>query len=158
MKHLFLALFVFPFALFSQVKSIKLNVKLEKIETGDKIIIATVTVVKDEKEIHQEVLQDGRFEYKIDTGSIYKIYFSKVNQTTKHLLIDTRFLPKNAKKYQTLKVTMTYFVGPDNDDLKFLNKTPVGIAQYDEQHKKLRWDYEYAFLINEKIGKVLYQL
>ena len=158
MKSLFLALFIFPFALFSQVKLIFLNVNFEKIESGDKVIVATVNVVKDGKEIQQSVLQNGRFKYKLDVGSIYKIYFSKVNHVTKHLLVDTRSLPREAWKYQLLKVTMTFFVGPENDDLAFLNKTPVGIAQYDEQHKKLRWDYEYAFLINEKIGKVLYQL
>ena len=128
------------------------------LELKMKVIIATVTVVKDEKEIHQEVIQNGRFKYKLDIGSIYKIYFSKVNQATKHLLVDTRLLPKKTILFQTLKLTMTFFVDPENNTLDFLTKTPVGVAQYDEQYKKLRWDYEYAFLINEKIGKILYQL
>ena len=150
--------FVLPFGLFSQVKSIKVNVNLEKIETDSKVVIATVRVVKNEKEVEQKTLQNGRFKQKLDTGSIYKLYFSKVNHATKFLLVDTRMMPRKAKKHQKLRVTMTYFLESEQNNLDFLKETPVGVAKYDEQYKKLRWDYEYAFLINEKIGKILYQL
>ena len=103
MKHLFLIVFTLPFFLFSQVKPINLSVNLEKIETDSKVVIATVKVVKDGKETHQEVLQNGWFKHQLDTGAIYKIYFSKINHTTKHLLIDTRLLPKKAKSSKEAK-------------------------------------------------------
>ena len=143
---------------FTQVKSIKLNVNLEKIETNDKVIIATVHVEKNGDTIHKKVLQNGVFNFKLETDAVYKIYFSKINHATKHLLIDTRYLPENTKKRQKLRVTMTYFIEPEEIDMSFLENTPVGIARYDEQYGKLRWDYEYAFLINKKIGKLLYDI
>ena len=154
---MFSVIFVLPFCLYSQVKSIKVNVNLEKIETNSKVDIATVRVMKSEKQEAKTTLQKGRFKHKLDTGYIYKIYFSKVNHATKFLLIDTRMLPQKAKKHQKLRVTMTYFLQPEKNDLSFLEQTPVGVARYDEQYNKLRWDYEYAFLINEKIGKLLYE-
>ena len=157
MRILFILLLSIPLSLFSQVKLIKVNVNLEKLEDGSRVDIATVKLVKNEDEVLQKVIQKGRFKHKLDTGAIYKIYFSKVNHATKFLLVDTRMLPNEAKKYQKLRVTMVYFIEPEKNDLSFLNDTPVGVARYDDQHKKLRWDYEYAFLINEKIGKLLYE-
>lgn len=147
-----------PFLGLSQVKSIKLSINFEKIETDTKVDIASVRVLKNESEVNKEVLQTGKFKYKLDTGAIYKVYFSKINHMEKFLLIDTRMIPSIAKKNQKLRVTMTYFIGPEDADFSFLKSSPVGVARYDDQHKKLRWDYEYAFLINEKIGKILYRL
>lgn len=157
MRLLFLSFLLLPFVGFSQVKSIKINVNLEKIETTSKVDIGTVRLVRNEKEELQTTLQKGTFKHKLDTGCIYKLYFSKVNHATKFLLIDTRMIPNRSKKRQKLRVTMTYFINPEHNDLSFLNETPVGVARYDEQYNKLRWDYEYAFLINEKIGKLLYE-
>lgn len=158
MRALILILLLTPFFGFSQVKSIKINVNLEKIETSSRVNIGTIRLLKNEKEELKSTLQKGRFKHKLDTGCIYKVYLSKINHVTKFLLIDTRMLPYKTKKHQKLRVTMTYFLEPEQGDLSFLNETPVGVARYDEQYKKLRWDYEYAILINERIGKILYQL
>lgn len=155
MRSILLGLFFLPFLLFSQIK---LNVNLEKIETDSKVIFASVIVEQNGNNIHEETLQNGRFKVNLEKGFLYKIFFSKVNHTTKYLLVDTRDLPSNSKKRQILRVTMTYFLEDEKMDFSFLSKTPVGIARFDEQYKKLRWDYDYANLINERISKVLYSL
>lgn len=158
MRCLLSILFLLPLLSFAQTKKIVLNATFEKIEAQSKTFVTTVNVEKNGEVIHTEVTQNGKFIYALDTGAVYKVFFSKINYVGKHLMIDTREIPKKSRKKQTLRVEMSFFLDFDDVDFSFLETTPVSVARYDEQYKKLRWDKEYTKLINEKIAQILLNL
>lgn len=157
-QKLLMLLFCLPLAVFGQKKSLTLNATFENIEEQNKTYIATVVLEKNGVVLSKEVVQDGKYKVKLDTGAVYKIYFSKINHVTKYLLVDTRNIPRNAKSKQTLRVEMSFFLDFDDLDFSFLEKSPISIARFDEQYHKLKWDKEYTKLMNEKIAQLLIKL
>jgi hypothetical protein len=158
MRSVLALLFCLPFLAFSQIKSLTLNATFSKVEGQSKTHIATVEIEKNGVIISKEVVQGGKFTAILDTGAIYKVYFSKVNHVGKHLLIDTRDVPKNSKKKQVLRVEMSFFLAFEDLDFSFLKQSPISIGRYDEQYRKFKWDKEYTKTMNEKIAQILINL
>jgi hypothetical protein len=158
MRVLFCFLLLLPALAFSQRKSLKLNATFSKVEGQSKTHIATVEIEKNGVIISKEVVQGGKYRVTLDTGAVYKVYFSKVNHVSKFLVIDTHNIPKNAKKRQILRVEMSFFLAFEDLDFSFLKTSPISIARYDELYRKIKWDKDYTKMMNEKIAQILINL
>jgi len=136
---------------FGQDRKITFDAKLTAVEASKKIPVATVSLFIGKKKIDSTVTQNGRCLFDLKENVVYKIVFSKTGYVSKFLLLETTNIPKKAKKKMTVKVEMTLFTEKPGLDVDFLKTKPIGVAQYEDIHKKIKWDPEYTRSIEEMI-------
>lgn len=154
-KSLTLVFFIFysNLCLFSQSSvEIKFDAKITNIdELGAKLEVVKVVLWEDDGPKDSIITQNGRAFFELDTGHVYKVYFSKNGFVGKHLLINTRQAPLDVKNKINLKVDVGLFKEKNGLDVSFLEKQPIGIATFNFISEELEWNTEYTRLIVEKI-------
>ncbi len=152
MKGLLLILtLVLASTTFAQTHQIILDAKLTAVKNSKKIPVATVTLYENGEKIDSTVTQNGRCFFTLKENNSYKIEFTKTGYVGKHLIVETTNIPDNAKKKMKVKVEITLFEEKPGLEVDFLATKPIGIAQYDEIYKKIKWDEDYTHAIEEMI-------
>lgn len=129
-----------------------LDVKITSVEKMRKKLKNTqVVLYKDSKKIDSTNLVNGIYKLKLDTGFVYKVKFEKPKYVSKHIILNTKDAPKNAKKTTKLKIDIGLFHSKENLDVEFLKTEPIGYARYDFVNEKMEWDEEYLKKMKGKI-------
>lgn len=132
--------------------TIKLDAKLTSVdELGAKLSVVKVVLWEDGQPSDSIITQNGRAFFDLDTGHVYKVYFTKSGYVGKHLLINTRQAPWEIKKKINLKVDVGLFKAKDGLIVDFLENQPIGIANFNFVSEELEWNTEYTRLIVDKI-------
>lgn len=133
---------------------ITFDAKITQVEAlGDRLNIARVKLYKDNQPIDSLITKNGRCFFKLDTGHVYKVAFSKTGYVGKFLVIDTHGIPAGYKKKSTVKVDVGLFTAKKMLEVDFLKEKPIGIASYDFVYDKIEWNRGYTKLIVEELIK-----
>ena len=155
MRLLYIFIFIsFILNVSGQGKRIKIvfDVKLSAVEEmGKKLNIGSVYLYQNGKLLDSTVTQTGRCLFKLDTGYVYKIEFSKHDYVSKYLVVETTEVPKDYKRKSRIKVDIGLFKNRKDLDMKFLSNKPIGIASYNYTEKKIAWNHGYTDKVVEEI-------
>lgn len=132
--------------------TIKFDAKITNVdELGIKLEVVKVVLWEDDGPKDSIITQNGRAFFDLDTGHVYKVYFSKKGFVGKHLLINTRQAPLDIKNKINLKVDVGLFSEKKGLNVAFLKEQPIGIATFNFISEELEWNTEYTRLIVERI-------
>jgi hypothetical protein len=121
------------------------------VQVGQRIDVVKVHIVKDNKPIDSLVTQRGHCRIRLDTGHVYKIYFSKSGYVGKHFVVNTKEVPPSYTKKSTIKIEVSMFKSNPEMDFSFLAQKPIGIAAYNFVSKRIQWDAEYTRIMIQQI-------
>ena len=132
-----------------EVHAQRFNVKLEgqvtELFSGDPIRGALVRILKAGQEDQQNVTRsDGRYEFTLERGWKYEVWFSKKSMVTKHVVIDTRDIPPypDVPVYE-MDLQMTLFPWVADLDLTPFEEA-LGLAAYKPSVRNMSWDMPYT--------------
>lgn len=155
MRLLYVVIFIGIISNYSgQSKPMKIvfDAKLSAVEEmGKKLNVGSVYLYQNGKLIDSTVTQNGRCVFKLDTGFVYKVKFTKHDYVSKYLIVETSGIPIDYKKSSKIKVDIGLFKIRKELDMAFLSKKPIGIASYNFTEKKIAWNHAYTAKIVEEI-------
>jgi hypothetical protein len=99
--------------------------------------------------------RDGRYEFTLDRGWRYTVYYSRKGMVTKHVVIDTQDVPPYPDvPFYDMDVQMTLFDWIDGFDLTAFEQ-PLGEAMYRPKLRNMSWDVEYTERLRPVLSKVM---
>ncbi|MCB9169275.1 MAG: hypothetical protein H6597_05220 [Flavobacteriales bacterium] len=148
-RHLLIALVFQCVAQFVPAQPERFYVKLYGIVTdhwtGDPMKGVLVRVLKDSLPLDQDVTgRSGRYEFYLDRGSVYTVWYSKADMVTKHIRIDATEVPifPDVPFYE-MDVQVTLFKWIEGIDYSLFDQ-PLGLASYKHSVRTLSWDVAYT--------------
>lgn len=98
---------------------------------------------------------DGRYEFLLDRGWRYAVWYSKDALVSKHITVDTEGIPPYPDvPYYEMDVQMTLFAWIDGFDFGVFER-PVGEAAYREAVRNMTWDIEYTERLRPVLSQVM---
>lgn len=124
--------------------------------SGDPLQQVQVRIVKDSIERETAfTARNGRFEFFLDRGYDYLIWFHKPGMVTKYIRIDAREIPLVPDvPFYEMYVQMTMFVWLDGMDYSLLDQ-PVGMAYYKHSVRNLSWNIEYTDQLKPQVLRLM---
>lgn len=124
--------------------------------SGEPIKGAQVRMVKDGIERETQLTKrDGQYEFILDRGYTYLIWFYKDGWVTKHVKIDATGVPPIPDvPFHELDVQVSLFTWVDGVDLTIFEQ-PLGLAEYVQSVRKTTWDVEYTEALRPKVERVM---
>jgi hypothetical protein len=136
----------------SQSIAIYVDAKITSVEqVGQRIDVVKVFIIKDNQPFDSLITQRGHCRIKMDTGHVYKIYFSKSGYVGKHFVVNTKEVHAGYPKKSTIKIEVSMFRTSPDMDFSFLAQKPIGIAAYNFVSKRIQWDAEYTRIVIQQI-------
>lgn len=138
-------LFLFSATAQAQRFYVKLSGKVTDHFTGDPVKGVLVRVLKAGKqELEATTRGDGYYEFDLDRGWRYAVWFSKAGLVTKHVNIDTEEVPAYPDvPYYEMDVQMTMFPWIEEFDFSTFDQ-PLGEASFKTSVRNMSWDIEYT--------------
>jgi tetratricopeptide (TPR) repeat protein len=121
-----------------------------------KISGVTITIYQDGVKFNTEKSNSsGKYEFIIGFEHEYKIVYTFPNYVTKHVTLDTRYVPEEEKEigYQ-MTIDMTLFQEIEGLDVSILDN-PIGKAQYYAKDGKIGWDGDYTRQMQSQISALM---
>lgn len=124
--------------------------------SGDPLQQVQVRIVKDSIERETAfTTRNGRYEFFLDRGYDYLIWFHKPGMVTKYIRIDAREIPLIPDvPFYEMYVQMTMFVWLDGMDYSLLDQ-PVGMAYYKHSVRNLSWNIEYTDQLRPQVLRLM---
>lgn len=124
--------------------------------TGEPVRDVQVRIVKDGIERETVITRgNGRYEFILDRGYTYLVWFYKDGWVTKHVKIDaTKIPPIPDVPFYDMDVQMTMFLWIDGVDFTIFEQ-PLGLAEYVHSVRKLTWDIDYTEALRPRVAEVM---
>lgn len=124
--------------------------------TGEPVRDVQVRIVKDGIERETVITRgNGQYEFILDRGYTYLVWFYKDGWVTKHVKIDATSIPPIPDvPFYDMDVQMTLFRWIDGVDLTIFEQ-PLGLAEYVHSVRKLTWDIEYTEALRPRVAEVM---
>ena len=124
---------------------VKLSGKVTDHFTGDPVKGVLVRVLKAGKqELEATTHGDGYYEFQLDRGWRYAVWYSKDGLVTKHVNIDTEEVPAYPDvPYYEMDVQMTMFPWIAEFDFSTFDQ-PLGEASFKSSVRNMSWDIDYT--------------
>lgn len=135
---------------------VKLSGNVTEYFTGDPLKGALVRVLKaGQPERQSTTKKDGRYEFILERGWRYEVWFSKTDMITKHVIVDTREVPAYPDvPFYDMDLQMTLFAWiPDFDFSPF--EEPLGMAAYKAILRNMSWDTPFTEQVRPGLAKVM---
>lgn len=135
--------------LYSQAQQQRFHIRLYGLVTdyfsGDPMKGVLVRVLKDSLPIAEVTTRStGRYEFFLDRGAVYTVWFSRDELVTKHVRIDAREVPVFPDvPYYEMDVQMTMIEWFEGIDYSVFDE-PLGEALYKHSVRNLNWNLEYT--------------
>ena len=124
--------------------------------TGDPVKEVQVRMVKDGIERETVITKrDGKYNFILDRGYTYLVWFYKNGMVTKHVKIDATGIPPIPDvPYFELDVQVTLFTWVEGVDFTVFEQ-PIGLAEYVHSVRKLTWDVGYTEALRPMAAEVM---
>lgn len=155
MRAVFVALLVVH-SLSASAFYIELHGVVTEYFTGEPMKGVQVRMVKDGIERETVITKsNGEYEFVLDRGYVYLIWFYKDGWVTKHIRIDASGIPPIPDvPFYDMDVQVSMFEWVEGVDLGIFEE-PLGLAEYVHSVRKLTWDIEYTELRRPKVAHVM---
>ncbi|MBL7963428.1 MAG: hypothetical protein JNM31_06250 [Flavobacteriales bacterium] len=124
--------------------------------TGDPMGEVQVRMVKDS--IERETMRtkaNGRYEFYLERGYDYSIWFYKPGWITKHVRIDATAIPLVPDvPYYEMDLQITFFEWRDSLDLSVFDE-PVALATYRHSVRNLSWNVDYTEAMRPRVARTM---
>lgn len=143
-------------AVSAQRFQVKLSGQVTELYSGDPVRSALVRVLKAGLDDQQQITRgDGRYEFKLERGWKYEVWFSKKNMVTKHVIIDTREVPPYPDvPFYEMDLQMTLFPWIADVDLSAFQEA-LGMAAFKASVRNMSWDMPYTAEMRPVLSKVM---
>ncbi len=102
-----------------------------------------------------ETRSNGQYEFLLDRGSVYTVWFSRRDLVTKHVRIDARNVPVFPDvPFYEMDVQMTMVEYVEGVDYAVFDQ-PLGEALYKHSVRNLSWDVEYTERIRPRVAQAM---
>lgn len=130
--------------------------------TSSKISGVDVTVLKDGTKVDEfSTRGNGKYEFYLNVGFSYELYFEKAGFVKRSIQIDARNVPEEVVGAGIIMPTdMSMFAitpAMEGADLSIFDK-PIGKASYDAAQADLVWDFQYTQKIKGEINTFIRDL
>lgn len=124
--------------------------------SGEPMKGVQVRMVKDGIERETMITRrDGQYQFILDRGYTYLIWFYKDGWVTKHVKIDATGIPPIPDvPFHDLDVQVSLFLWVDGVDLTIFEQ-PLGLAEYVQSVRKTTWDVEYTEAMRPLVERVM---
>ena len=115
-----------------------------------------VRVLRDSIPLDETVTKsNGTYEFLLDRGAIYTVWFSRQDLVTKHVRIDAREIPVFPDvPYYEMDVQMTMIQWVEGGDYQVFDM-PLGEALYKQSVRNLSWNVEYTERIRPQVAEAM---
>jgi hypothetical protein len=140
----------------SQRFYVKLGGKVTDHFTGDPVRGVLVRLLKAGKqEAEATTRADGSYQFTLDRGWRYAVWYSKQRMVSKHINVDTEEVPPYPDvPFYEMDVQMTMFEWiPDFDFSTF--DQPLGEAAFKESLHNISWDIDYTERMRPTLARVM---
>lgn len=136
--------------------NVKLGGKVTEFFSGDAMKGVLVRVLKAGQEDQQRITRaDGRYDFVLDRGWKYEVWYSKKGMVTKHVIIDTREIPAYPDvPFYEMDLQMTLFPWIAELDLGAFEE-PLGMAAFKASVRNMSWDMPYTQQMRPVFSKVM---
>lgn len=136
--------------------NVKLGGKVTELFSGDPVRGALVRLLKAGQEDQQKVTRaDGQYEFTLERGWKYEVWFSKKNMVTKHVVIDTREIPPYPDvPFYEMDLQVTLFPWVADLDLGPFEEA-LGMAEYKASVRNMSWDTPYTTEMRPVFSKLM---
>lgn len=147
---------VLPGAIQAQRFYVKLGGKVTAHFTGDPMKGVLVRLLKAGKQESEKVTRgDGSYEFVLDRGWRYAVWYSKDGMVTKHINIDTEEVPAYPDvPFYEMDVQMTMVEWISEFDFSVFEQ-PLGEASFKQSVRNMSWDVEYTERMRPMLAKVM---
>ncbi|MBK9273073.1 MAG: hypothetical protein IPM49_00850 [Flavobacteriales bacterium] len=124
--------------------------------TGDPEKGVLVRVLRDSVPLDETVTRsNGTYEFLLDRGAIYTVWFSRKDLVTKHVRIDAREIPVFPDvPFYEMDVQMTMIQWIEGGDYQVFD-LPLGEALYKHSVRNLSWNVEYTERIRPQVAEAM---
>ena len=135
---------------------VKLSGKVTEYFTGDPLKGALVRILKAGQPDKQNTTKsDGHYEFILDRGWRYEVWFSKKDMVTKHVIIDTREVPAYPDvPFYDMDLQMTLFSWVPDFDMGAFDD-PLGMAAYKANVRNMSWDTPFTEQVRPTLAKIM---
>ncbi|HMN04548.1 MAG TPA: hypothetical protein PKD45_02385 [Flavobacteriales bacterium] len=143
------------FSVSAQVDNVYVYGTVKDYNTSKKLDGIVVTVFKDGVKSNSVVTSaNGKYEFNLDYGYVYKIVYEKAGIVAKNVSIDTKGIPETDRAGGlAMNVEMTLFQDIPGIDYSILNQ-PIGKSKYDEKAGMLSWDLAYTEQMRAELNRL----
>jgi len=135
---------------------VKLSGKVTSHFEGDPVKGVLVRLLKAGKQEAEKITRsDGSYEFTLDRGWRYSVWFSKEGKVTKHINIDTEEVPSYPDvPFYEMDVQMTMVDWINEFDFTVFEQ-PLGEASFKQSVRNMSWDIEYTERMRPMLAKVM---
>ncbi len=135
---------------------VKLGGKVTEHFTGDPVKGVLVRLLKaGQQEAEKITRADGSYEFTLDRGWRYSVWYSKQGQITKHIDIDTEGIPAYPDvPFYEMDVQMTMVEWINEFDFAIFDQ-PLGEASFKQSVRNMSWDVEYTEKMRPALAKTM---
>lgn len=136
--------------------NVKLGGKVTELFSGDPVKGALVRLLKAGQEDQQKVTRsDGQYDFILERGWKYEVWFSKKNMVTKHVIIDTQEIPPYPDvPFYEMDLQMSLFPWVADLDFKPFEEA-LGMAAYKAKVRNMSWDTPYTMEMRPVLSKLM---
>lgn len=117
------------------------------------VLVRVLKAGKAEKEFTTR--GDGKYEFQLDRGWRYAVWYSHEGSVTKHVNIDTEEVPPYPDvPFYEMDVQMTLFPWIEGFDFSAFDQ-PLGEASYKASVRNMSWDVEYTERLRPILSRVM---
>ncbi len=157
-RVLLLAIFLGSFAAPADAQRfyVKLSGKVTDYFSGDPMKGVLVRVLKaGNRDMETTTRNDGTYEFTLDRGWRYAVWYSSKGMITKHINIDTQEVPAYPDvPYYEMDVQMTMFKWVADFDFHTFDQ-PLGEASFKESVHAISWDIDYTERMRPMLAKTM---
>lgn len=135
---------------------VKLSGKVTSHFEGDPVKGVLVRLLKAGKQEAEKITRsDGTYEFTLDRGWRYSVWFSKQGKVTKHINIDTEEVPAYPDvPFYEMDVQMTIVDWISEFDFSAFEQ-PLGEASFKQSVRNMSWDIDYTERMRPVLAKVM---
>jgi hypothetical protein len=135
---------------------VKLSGKVTSHFEGDPVKGVLVRLLKAGKQEAERITRsDGSYEFILDRGWRYSVWYSKEGRVTKHINIDTEEVPAYPDvPFYEMDVQMTMVEWISDFDFSVFEQ-PLGEASFKESVHNMSWDIDYTERMRPMLAKVM---
>jgi len=135
---------------------VKLSGKVTDYFSGDPVKGVLVRVLKaGNKDMETTTRNDGTYEFTLDRGWRYAVWYSSKGMVTKHINVDTEEIPAYPDvPYYEMDVQMTMIQWIADFDFSGFDQ-PLGEASFKESVHAISWDIDYTERMRPILAKAM---
>lgn len=153
---LLLGMLILPGRGIAQRFYVKLSGKVTEHFSGDPMKGVLVRLLKAGKQEAEKITRaDGSYEFIMDRGWRYSVWYSKPGMVTKHINIDTEEVPAYPDvPFYEMDVQMTMVQWISDFDFSVFDQ-PLGEASFKQSVRNMSWDVEYTERMRPMLARTM---